>query len=280
MRIIITGAKASLGQALIHTLAHHELVVFDRKELDITQENLVHTIIAQVKPQLVINCAAYNAVDAAEVETETAFKVNTRAVGYLSNASALAGSSFVHVSTNYVFDGTHPGGYTENDIPNPQSVYAKSKRGGELEAKKYNRKSFILRTAWLYGEAGGSLSSKKNFVQTMLDLSKEKTDISCVADQYAQPTFTYDLAECVRYLITNALPSGTYHVTNSGEASWYSWAKEIFAIAGSPVRLTPTAFADYKRAAQRPQYGVLQNTKLPPLRPWQEALRAYMKTLV
>jgi dTDP-4-dehydrorhamnose reductase len=279
-KYLIIGHHGTLGSQFQRMLGDQAMYA-DRNELDITDQLAVNKFITEHQPEIIINCAAYNAVDKAEEEPEIANLINGTAVGYLSAAASAAGAIFVHYSTNYVFRGDKREGYTEDETPNPQSAYARSKALGEQEALRHNPKSYVIRSALLYGQQGPSASSKRSFVETALWLAKEKpNEIKMVSDQYAQPTWVKDLAEFTLQLLNEGAPYGIYHGTNSGSASWYTWAQEIYKIAGLDIKIQEASMADFtlpEHSAQRPQFGVLLSTKRQAMRPWQEALKEYLQ---
>jgi dTDP-4-dehydrorhamnose reductase len=219
---------------------------------------------------------AYNAVDKAEEEPDIANNINGYAVGNLAKVCKAVGAKLVHFSSNYVFDGTNQNGYNESEIPSPQSAYGRSKLLGEVQIQQHSDNYYIIRSTWLYGTPGLSESSKKNYVETILELVPQKEYIECVDDQYGQPTYTHDLATATKTLIEQDLPAGIYHLTNSGSATWFTWAEEIFRLKQIAIQLHHNSMANFNRAAHRPQYGILNNSKFPVLRPWQKALADYL----
>lgn len=273
MKVLILGAKGNLGQEFVRLYQDHEVIAWDRTELDITDEAAVKQKTAEVRPRLIINCAAYNAVDKAEEEMSLANDINGYAVGYLGQAASSVGATIVHFSTNYVFDGNSPEGYNEDDQQNPQSAYAKSKLLGEMELAQYADNFYLVRTSWLYG---GNSAGKKSFVDIMLEGARENKDLKLVSDEFASPTWTRDLAQASRALVEEQKPFGVYHLVNAGSTSWYGWALEIFAIKGLSVLTQEVSGDSFLRKAKRPKYGVLNNTKFIELRPWTEALREYL----
>ncbi|MEO8065744.1 MAG: dTDP-4-dehydrorhamnose reductase [Candidatus Doudnabacteria bacterium] len=274
MKILILGAKGSLGEAFLDLYKDQEVVGWGKFDLDITDEEVVSKKIAELKPGLVINCAAYNAVDKAEEERELAESVNGYAPGYLAKAASEVGAVFVHFSTHYVFDGTNQEGYNEDDLPNARSIYGKSKILGENEVQGKTDKFYIIRTAWLYGKPGSH--GKTSFVAMMLKKADEGKAIEAIKDEFAQPTYCLDLAQSTRALLEEKKPFGIYHLTNAGQTSWYQWANEIFQIKNVKVTLTAISRDKFPRKAARPQYGVLNNNKFIQLRPWTEALKEYL----
>lgn len=281
MKVLITGSKGMLGRYIAGVFSDCDLICLDRKELDITDENQVNNKIVQIKPDVIINCAAYNNVDKAEREPDLANLINGRAVGFLAKAAKKAGALFVHFSTNYVFNGNKIGGYSEEDIPDPQSAYGVSKFLGEQEAQKNSNKYYIIRTSRLFGKQGGTDGAKKSFVDLILETAKKNNyKIKAVDEEYDLPTYAFDLARKTKEIIgkRDELPCGIYHVVNSGKpCAWHGFARAIFDIMDMDVEIEKVngdAFG--KRPAKRLKYGALKNTKLKPLRDWREALREYL----
>ncbi len=274
MKVLILGAKGSLGQTFVDLYHDQEVFAWDREELDITNEEMVAQKISELRPDLIVNCAAYNAVDKAEEEMDLANQINGYSVGFLSKAADSTGAIMVHFSSNYSFDGTDKEGYNEDAPVSPQSAYAKSKVLGEMELAENSEKFYLIRTAWLYGR--DSLTGKPSFVDTMLKLAEKNQEIKSINDEFGQPTFVVDLAHATRAIVEEKKPFGIYHITNSGSSSWYEWAREIFEIRKMQVALTPISRDEYPRKAPRPQYGILNNTKFIELRPWTEALKEYL----
>ncbi len=275
MKILILGAKGSLGQTFSDICKDHDTTAWDREELDITNESDVMKKIPDLKPELVINCAAYNAVDKAEEDRALAELLNGSAVGFIGKAAVAVDAIVVHFSTAYIFDGNSQEGYNEDDKPSPQSVYAKSKLMGEMELVQNIENYYIIRTTWLYGRE--SVTGKPSFVDLMLKLAGEGKEIKGITDEFGQPTYVKDLAHAALELVNQQKPFGIYHLTNQGQASWYDWAKEIFRIKKIKANLVEGKRSDFNRPAHRPQYGVLNNTKFIQLRPWHEALEEYLK---
>jgi len=227
--------------------------------LDITKESEVDKFFASFSPQVVINCAAYTAVDKAESDRDLAYLINTVAPGILSRASAKYGSMLIHISTDYVFEGKSWIPYTENDQINPQSVYGKTKAEGEKAIQESSQNAIIIRTAWLYSSYG------KNFVKTMLRIAKEKGILNVVFDQTGTPTYARDLAKTILQIIPTALKdSGVeiYHYSNEGVISWFDFAKAIVEEAGISCKVYPINSKDFPQAAPRPLYSVLNKGKI------------------
>ncbi len=277
---LVIGKNGTLGKEF-EKLLEKQAICLDSSELDITDVSAVHEKINSLMPEVVINCAAYNAVDKAEVEPEKAELINGTAVGILADACEKVGATLVHFSTNYVFDGTKEEGYVEADTTNPQSHYGQSKLLGEVAALKNCSRTYVIRTAWLYGDQGNSKTSKVNYITRILQLAEEKEFLEGVSDQFGQPTWTKDLAKFTLDLIQNTKPFGIYHGTNSGSATWYSWAKEILKLKGLEKEVRENKMTNFHvsgHTAPRPQYGILLNTKTTLMRPWQEALAGYLNS--
>lgn len=278
MRILITGANGMLGRDLTPVLtgAGHTVTALGRGELDITDPAAVHDAVAG--HDWVVNCAAYTAVDDAETDAATAHAVNATAAGYLAEASATHGARMVQISTDYVFDGTATTPYAEDAPVNPLSVYGATKAEGERLVAEAAPDAIILRTAWLYGEHGA------NFVSAIVGASRSRETVSVLTDQRGQPTWTRDLAERILLVIERSTAGGIYHATNSGDASRFEFARQIFEGAGlDPQRVTPADPADHVRPAPRPGYSVLGHDAwgragLEPMRDWREALAAAAAT--
>ncbi|WP_407461663.1 dTDP-4-dehydrorhamnose reductase [Methanobrevibacter sp.] len=274
MKILITGAYGMLGSDLREVLKNQELIVTGSKDLDITDEEKVVEFVCENSPELVINAAAYTAVDDCETHYDDAYAVNALGPKNLAIACNKLDIPLVHISTDYVFDGTKRTPLIEADKLGPQSAYGKTKLAGEEFIQENTDKYFILRTAWLYGLHGN------NFVKTMLDLAENHDEITVVDDQVGSPTYSFDLAVA----ITNLLFSdkyGIYHVTNEGECSWYEFAKLIFELSNIDVKVVPVTTEEFPRPAPRPHYSVLNNKKwnssgFVPMRTYQEALSEYL----
>lgn len=270
MKILILGAKGMLGQELAHVFADYQPILWTKDDFDITSKFQVYEKIASLKPELIINAAAYTSVDDCETNEDLATKINGQAVGCLAEVANKIGAKLIHYSTDYVFDGKNKEGYGEDDKPNPISAYGRSKLEGELQLKNSKLTDwYIIRTAWLYSMHG------KNFVKTMLSLADKGQPIKVVVDQIGSPTYAYDLALATRRLLESQEPSGIYHLTNSSQTSWYGFAQEIFKVFDKQVNLSSCTTIEYPVPAKRPAYSVLRNTKIKPMRSWQEALRAY-----
>ncbi|MDQ8749515.1 dTDP-4-dehydrorhamnose reductase [Elizabethkingia miricola] len=250
-KILVTGGNGQLGNCLKkleEQYSDYEFLFTSSSELDITNEDSVKKIFEDFQPQYCINASAYTAVDLAETEKEKAYAVNAYGVENLAKASAENNAVFIHVSTDYVFDGVTNLAYTEDDFTDPIGVYGNSKREGEILALEANPNTIILRTSWLYSEFN------KNFVKTMLHLFNTKDELGIVADQYGQPTNATDLAEAIMTIIS--FPKkifGIYHFSNYGETTWYDFASKIAELSGSSIRLKPLTTAEYPTPAKRPE---------------------------
>lgn len=279
MKVLIIGAKGMLGQELVQEFSgnSYEVSMWDKEEIDITKKDLVLEKIKSARPEIIINAAAYNAVDKIEeMEKDFADLINGYAVGNLSEAAGIIGAIFVHYSTDYVFDGKEIDGYKEDAMPGPQSIYADSKLLGEQQIK--NKKYYLIRTSRLFGKQAQSVGAKKSFVDVMLKCAEEKDCLELVDEELSSPTYVRDLARRTREIIEWKKPFGIYHATNEGSCTWYGWAKKIFELSGKNIKLVPVGANRFPRSAKRPKYSVLLNTKLPSLRKWEEALEDYLKT--
>lgn len=271
MKILILGAKGMLGHDLVEEFSRkNQVYAFGREDLDLTNKKIVQEKILELKPDIVINSAAYTDVDGCEKNKALCFKVNGYAVGYLASICKKCNALLVHFSTDYVFDGKKKEGYKEEDKPNPINVYGQSKTLGEKELAKFTDKYYLIRSSWLFGKHG------KNFVETMLNLAKDRDIIEVVNDQFGKPTYTKDLANRTKEIVEKKKEFGIYHVTNEGTTSWYGFAKKIFELAGIDIEVKPVSTEQFPRPARRPRYSALINTKLPKMRNWDEALKEYL----
>lgn len=305
-KVLILGASGMLAADLIKIFDRskkYKIVAWGFSDLDITNEKMVVEKIGKLKPEIIINAAAYTAVDQAEKEFDKSMAVNGYALKNLAEIAGQTGALLVHYSTDYVFDGKNPKGYKESDEANPESAYGQSKFVGEqmiLMTAFHNSGAgcggcghgsgchkiaimkplnyYIIRSSWLYGKGG------KNFVDTMLALAGKLPELKVVDDQRGNPTYTRDLAQATKSLIEKKLPSGIYHFTNKTTKkgiSWYDFAREIFKIKKLKVSVKPVTTKEFYKGnanylAKRPKYSMLINTKLPEARDWKEALREYL----
>ena len=257
-KILVTGANGQLGSELQKLSSANKNMNFlftDVENLDITDANMVDQLMNSEKPDFLVNCAAYTAVDKAETDKATATLINKDAVTILTESCNKYNTKFIHISTDYVFNGENFKPYTENDIVNPNSVYGFTKLAGEKEVLKYDN-GMIIRTSWLYSTFGN------NFVKTMLRLASERDSLNVVFDQVGTPTNAADLAEAILIIVNKTFVSGVYHYSNEGVCSWYDFAIEIFNIADVKCKVSPIKGINYPAPAPRPFYSVLNKEKI------------------
>lgn len=280
--ILITGANGQLGSELRQLEDRYpafNFVFLSRADLPLNNFEMIRSSFKAYQPAFCINCAAYTAVDKAETERDLAFQVNADAVGILAAVCKEQDCRFVHISTDYVFDGTATKPYTPADATNPQSVYGASKLAGEQQALELNPDSIIIRTSWVYSAFG------KNFVKTMLRLMAERTEIGVVNDQMGSPTYAADLAEAIMQVIASGKwYPGIYHFSNKGIISWYELAVAIRDSIGSSCRVNPIPTSAYPTPARRPAYSVMDSSLLAErygiaAQPWQERLKACLQQI-
>jgi dTDP-4-dehydrorhamnose reductase len=283
--IWLIGYKGMLGTAVLELLKKQEksYMVSDQ-EIDITNIDRLNEFTANKSISWIINCAAYTAVDKAEDEQELAFKINAEGPFNIAQITGEKGAKLIHISTDYVFDGTKDGAYGEDDVPNPRGIYAQSKYQGEQNIMACIDSYFIIRTAWLYGKNG------QNFVNTMLRLFREKSEVKVVADQWGSPTYAPDLAEVIINIINaDSVRYGIYNFTNTGRINWYQFAAEIYDLArkrgliDKTVQISPISSEQYPTRAKRPMNSYLskdkicRELKIMP-KPWQESLKKFIET--
>ncbi|MCI5763999.1 MAG: dTDP-4-dehydrorhamnose reductase [Actinobacillus porcinus] len=283
-KFLITGAKGQVGHCLTQQLTGKaEILAVDRDELDITDQSAVKKIVETFKPDVIINAAAHTAVDRAESEVELSEAINVKGPQYLAEAANKIGAVILHISTDYVFEGTGTGEYKEEDQTNPQGVYGRTKLAGEIAVQQANPRSIILRTAWVFGEHG------HNFVKTMLRLAKDRDSLGIVGDQFGGPTYAGDIAKTLIEIANQILAGkenafGVYHFTGKPYVSWYEFAKAIFVEAESQniLKKSPLvnriATSDYPTPAKRPANSRLDLTKIKQVfniepSDWQKALK-------
>ena len=284
MTILLLGASGRLGTAFERLLISDHFLTPDTTELDLTDTNAVESYVS-VHPEieLILNCAAYNAVDLCETDSEEAKKahqINVTAPGVLALVASTHQLPFIHFSSDYVFAGDQTAPYTENDSPAPISVYGHTKADGERAALAATGKIAVVRTSRLYGPNGRAEGSKRSFVEIIL-AEAQKGDLMSNPIEVGSPTFVDDLVRHVEiHLLRQPFERGIYHMTNTGACTWFEWAQTIVALAHLPVTVTPRTLSDIPaRPAKRPPCAVLTSTKIPPMRPWQEALKEYLETL-
>jgi dTDP-4-dehydrorhamnose reductase len=283
--ILITGARGMLGRDLGSLLTHQEpglsLIALGHSELDITREEDVRKAVACSHPAAIINCAAATDVDGCERQPDLAFSVNALGPELLARAAAARRALLVHVSTDFVFDGSKGSPYAEEDPPHPLNVYGESKLAGEEAVRRFAGEHLIVRTAWLYGRVPAG-RAQGNFVHTILGLAESGKELRVVTDQRGSPTWTVPLAGAIVALM-RAGARGTYHAAGRGECSRYEWAAEILRLAGRKVSLVPATTAEFPRPARRPPYSALASEKLSRdtgfcFPPWQESLAEYLRS--
>jgi dTDP-4-dehydrorhamnose reductase len=281
MVVAVTGAGGQLGQAL-QFIAHRypELKFYFASSIaaDITDKHKLSDFFKGIKPDFCINAAAYTAVDKAEAEPDKAQLINVEGAKNLAMVCDDFNTTLLHISTDFVFGGDSEIPYKEEDETNPQSVYGRTKRDGELEIRKALKEHYIIRTSWVYSQFG------HNFMKTMLRIAKERTSITVVDDQTGSPTHAVDLAEAlVSIILANNALYGTYHYTNEGETTWYGFAKKIFELNNLDIEVIPVPTSGFPTPAKRPAYSVLDTTLIKQnfginIQSWQAALSSYQTT--
>lgn len=279
MKILVTGGKGMLAQAVVERFAEEELIVTDVEELDITDLAKVEEFVENCSPEVIINCAAYTAVDKAEEQLELARKINRDGPKNLAIVAKKYHSILVHISTDYVFGGelSLEKIYQEEDTKAPVTVYGITKLEGEEAIKENTEEYYIFRTAWLYGDGN-------NFVRTMLKLGHEKDRLTVVADQHGSPTYSVDLADIIAQALEKKIPYGIYHTTNLGFTTWYEFTKEIFRQAGisdEDCEVVPVTSEEFVRPAKRPKNSMMSKDKILNagviIPEWKDGLRRYLE---
>lgn len=276
MKILITGGNGMLAKAVRKRFENEELIVTDVEELDITNLEKVEEFVGNCSPDIILNCAAYTAVDKAEEELELARKINKDGPKNLAIAANKNNCILVHISTDYVFGGDLEVDdvYQEEDTKAPVTVYGITKLEGENAIKEHMTNYYIFRTAWLYGDGN-------NFVRTMLKLGKEKEEINVVADQHGSPTYAVDLADMIYQAIEKKIPYGIYHTTNQGFTTWYEFTKEIFKQANISCKINPVTSEEFPRPAKRPKNSKMSKNKILEagitIPTWEDGLQRYLK---
>jgi dTDP-4-dehydrorhamnose reductase len=279
MKTVLIGADGQLGTDLLKQ--EKNLIPLTITDIDITNLSQVEQVLGQIKPEVVINTAAYNNVERAEEEPNLAFAVNALGAENLALICRKLDAALVHFSTDYVFSGQKSSPYLENDLSEPTSAYGKSKLEGEKKVADYLSKYFIVRTSGLFGAAGCMGKGGTNFVEGMINKAKPGQSLRVVNDEIFSPTYSYDLAAKVLQIISKKY-YGTYHITNGGQCSWYEFAEKIFELLMMKVDLSAITMDEYKTGAKRPKFSVLGHGHLKmlgmdDLRSWEEALKAYLR---
>lgn len=283
MKILITGANGMLAKEIKEKFAQgNELILTDVAELDITNQEMVMKFVEKEKPECIINCAAFTAVDKAEVAGEIVEKINANGPGNLAKAAKANNATLVHVSTDYVFGGDLDveKDYKEDDPKNPVTAYGITKLHGEEQIQANTDKYYIFRTAWLYGIGGN------NFVKTMLKLGETKDELNVVVDQHGSPTYAKDLSEIIYQAVTKKIPYGIYNSTNEGYTTWYDFTKAIFEYTGTICKVNPVTTEEYIKLmgvtqAKRPKNSQMSKEKLKSVGinvpDWEDGLKRYLK---
>lgn len=276
MKILVTGVKGQLGYDVVKALESrgYQPVGVDREEMDLMNNNMIQNFIMNLKPEAIIHCAAYTAVDQAEEEVEICYQINAEAVKVIAECAKTLDIPMIYISTDYVFDGTKASEYVETDIPNPINVYGASKLKGEQYVQQLLEKFYIVRISWVFGINGN------NFIKTMQRLGNEHDELNIIHDQVGSPTYTAHLAPLLVDMIETD-QYGIYHATNEGYCSWYEFADEIFKQSQLDVMLHPITTDQYKTKAKRPLNSKMSKQKLSDygfhrLPTWQEALKNYL----
>lgn len=277
MKVLVTGVNGQLGYDVVKELDKrgYQAIGVDREQMDLTSTQQIKECIGNIKPEAIIHCAAYTAVDKAEDEEELCRRVNAVATKDIAEYAKELDIPMIYISTDYVFDGTKDGEYTEDDIPNPINVYGKTKYEGEIYVQELLEKYYIVRISWVFGQNGN------NFIDTMLRLSKEKDSLNVINDQVGSPTYTKDLAPLLVDMIETD-KYGIYHATNEGYCTWYDFAKEIFKVANIDIEVRKITTLEYLMKAKRPMNSKISKQKLidnnfKMLRNWKESIREYLR---
>ncbi len=278
MKTAIIGGNGQLGMDLVQAFADSNPVSLTHSDIEIDNIDSVSKTLSALKPDLVINTAAYHKVDDCEKYPDRSYQVNGLGALNLARACESLNARLLHISTDYVFDGKKQKPYVESDLPNPLNVYAVTKIAGENYVQAYCSKHYVVRSSGLYGH-NPCRAKGRNFIDTMLKLSKEKPELNVVDDEILTPTYTYHLAVQIRELVSRDA-YGLYHITNNGSCSWYQFAKEIFKHAGVTIPVHPVSAKEFPTAVKRPSYSVLENKALQSLGidhmpQWQESLAHY-----
>ncbi len=282
IKVLILGARGLLGQALSDAFtSDFEVFAWDRPEINVTNREEVFEKVGSLRPDYIINAAAFNDVDKIETDPEIyklAKAVNAAAVGYIAECARKVGAVVVHYSTDYVFAGDNRLGYDENAKPNPISKYGETKAEGEQLLQKNTERFYLVRLSRLFGPpSSNSGVSKKSFVDLIAEVAMKGKELRLVDEEVSCPTYSVDLARFTLNLIKQKMPFGIYHGANSGTSTWYSLAQEVFRLKKISAEIAPIKSFEYPRPARRPLFSELLNTKVSKQRPWQEALADYLQ---
>lgn len=275
-KYLLIGSNGTLGVEFKHIINSADLIIGDRADIDVTNFEKTRAFLERHTPEVVINCTGYTKVDGVENDYDAAMLLNGTALKNLSEVCNDINAALVHFSTGMVFSGTKETGYNEDDKPSPINRYGLTKLEGEMHIQEICRKYYIIRTEWLYGKPRTE-TAKKSFVEIMIELAESGT-VRGVIDEIGKPTWAKDLAQASMALIESGKPYGIYHLANEGQTSRADWAKEIYKLKNIGVNVEPVSGSEFPRPAPRPHYELLNNTKLPKLRPWQEALKEYLSS--
>ena len=278
MTVLIVGVSGKLGSDLFELFKRDQIDVigFNSSDLNITEEIYLRNKIKKIKPQYIINAAAYNEVENAEKNIKKAFRVNAFGPKYLASICSEINSVLIHVSTDYVFDGSN-NYYVETDVPNPLNIYGISKYTGEQLVMNSIKNYYIIRTSALFGPSVNS--NKSNFVNFIINKAKNKSEINVVNDQYTSPTYTYDLGKSIKYLIDEKKKYGIYHITNNGYCSWFEFAETIIKYSNLKCKLEPISTIKSGSVVNRPEWSVLETNSDIKLPNWEDALNRYINIL-
>jgi dTDP-4-dehydrorhamnose reductase len=279
MKIIVTGANGQLGQDVVSILKEDdqfEVFSFGREDLDIVNEQKVSEVIHSINPDWILHCAAYTNVEAAEdTGKDLNWKVNRDGSAIISKAASEVSAKLIYISTDYVFDGTKQDQYQTNDASNPLNEYGAAKLAGEKAVMEYSPNAHIIRTSWVFGEHG------INFVYTMLKLAGRMDTLKVVNDQFGRPTYAYDLASFMVYIVKNDIPGGVYHFSNDGQATWFEFAKEI--LKNKDVQVLPVDSTEFPQKATRPKHTILSLSRVKEtgfvIPSWKNALERFMENV-
>ncbi len=279
MKILLFGGSGRIGTTMQRLWKNHHMIAPSRAEVDVSDGMAIEKALEQYRPELVINLVAYNNVDKAEQDDrDLAFTLNFGLPTRLATITASHNLPFFHFSTDYVFEGNKPEGYTEMDTPSPISIYGESKHLGEAGALRENPRTYIIRTSRVYGPNAMSANAKRTFIELILDDATQMQTVPVNPIEVSAPTYGDDLVRQIEQHLFSFPEPGIYHLANQEGGTWMEWAQEIVKHLDIPVTIVPRDLSTLIRAAKRPQHSILINTKLPPMRPWQEALQEFLAT--